>query len=167
MSEQPLYHHHVQYAGFMRRLCAVVIDGMMVSVITAVLVSALFGMQSLGVNSITELDQLNWKIMLLEHGLPLIWSVGFWLLWLATPGKLMMDSRVVDATTLGKARPGQLLIRYLGYILSALPLGLGFLWIFFDKRNQSWHDKLSNTLVILQDESLQTFDTLSFHQAAA
>lgn len=167
MSEPLLYHHHVQYAGFIRRLCAVVIDGVIVSVITTVLVSAFFGMQGLVLDSITELDQLNWKIMMIEYGLPLIWSVGFWILWLATPGKLMMDCRIVDATTLGKAKPSQLFIRYLGYILSALPLGLGFLWIIFDKRNQALHDKLSHTLVILQDESLQTFDALSFHQVTA
>jgi uncharacterized RDD family membrane protein YckC len=29
-----------------------------------------------------------------------------------------------------------------------LPLGLGFLWIAFDKRKQAWHDKLAGTVVI-------------------
>ncbi|HKF94921.1 MAG TPA: RDD family protein, partial [Gammaproteobacteria bacterium] len=28
------------------------------------------------------------------------------------------------------------------------PLGLGFLWIAFDKRKQGWHDKLAATVVV-------------------
>jgi uncharacterized RDD family membrane protein YckC len=31
-------------------------------------------------------------------------------------------------------------------------LGLGFLWVIFDKRNQAWHDKMANTLVVHDDE---------------
>ena len=82
----------------------------------------------------------------------------FWIAWMATPGKLLLDCRIVDANTKQKARPGQLVIRYLSYLVSAIPLGLGFIWILFDKHNQGWHDKLSKTLVIMQDESLQTLE---------
>ncbi len=39
--------------------------------------------------------------------------------------------------------------RFLGAILSLLPLGLGYLWILIDKEGRSWHDRLSGTQVIM------------------
>jgi uncharacterized RDD family membrane protein YckC len=43
------------------------------------------------------------------------------------------------------------LIRYFAAILSWAALGLGFLWILFDKEGLAWHDRISKTrLVILK-----------------
>ena len=39
--------------------------------------------------------------------------------------------------------------RYLAALLSWLPLGLGFIWVLFDKENRSWHDLLSNTRLVM------------------
>ena len=39
--------------------------------------------------------------------------------------------------------------RYLASLLSWAALGLGFLWILFDKENRSWHDLLSNTRLVM------------------
>jgi len=39
--------------------------------------------------------------------------------------------------------------RYLASLLSWAILGLGFLWILFDKENRSWHDLLSNTRLVM------------------
>jgi len=39
--------------------------------------------------------------------------------------------------------------RFLGSLLSWLPLGLGYLWILFDKEGLSWHDRLSGSQIIL------------------
>ena len=35
-----------------------------------------------------------------------------------------------------------------GYYLSGLVFGLGYLWFFFDKRRETWHDKVFNTAVL-------------------
>lgn len=72
----------------------------------------------------------------------------FWLIKAATPGKLVVRAKIVDAATLGKPAPWQLVVRYFAYYVSLLPLGLGFLWIIWDPRKQGWHDKLASTLVI-------------------
>ena len=42
----------------------------------------------------------------------------------------------------------QLLTRYLSYLISTLPLGIGFLWIAIDPQRQGWHDKLAGTSVV-------------------
>ena len=41
-------------------------------------------------------------------------------------------------------------LRWIGYMLSSLPLNLGFLWVAFDARKQGFHDKLAGTVVILE-----------------
>jgi uncharacterized RDD family membrane protein YckC len=83
------------------------------------------------------------------YGIPLLYCVLFWKYRSATPGKIMLDMKIVDATTGGKPTTGRLLLRYLGYVISVLTLGLAFLWIAFDKRRQGLHDKMANTVVIL------------------
>ena len=50
------------------------------------------------------------------------------------------DGHEVDWTTAG--------LRALGCFLSLLPLGLGFLWIAFDRDHQAWHDKVAGTVVL-------------------
>ncbi len=149
-------HQQVQYAGFGRRLLAFVLDGILVSLVASALALTLFGFDNLGdwqeFSQARPVDPVN---LLLNQALPVVWTLLFWQLWQATPGKMLLDCRIVDARHLGKPSFGQFALRYFGYLLSALPAGLGFLWILFDKRRQGWHDKLAKTLVILEDQSLE------------
>ncbi|WP_149536150.1 RDD family protein [Siccirubricoccus phaeus] len=72
----------------------------------------------------------------------------FWAGRQATPGKWVLGLRIVAAEDGGHVPIGRLVARYLGYIVSALPLCLGFLWMLWDSRRQGWHDKLARTLVV-------------------
>jgi len=47
----------------------------------------------------------------------------------------------------------QSLIRYIGAMVSMLALGLGYLWILFDRRGLAWHDRLSNTRLVMVKKS--------------
>jgi uncharacterized RDD family membrane protein YckC len=38
----------------------------------------------------------------------------------------------------------------LGYFLSGLIFGLGYLWFFVDHKKETWHDKIFNTVVLKQ-----------------
>jgi uncharacterized RDD family membrane protein YckC len=80
--------------------------------------------------------------------LPAIAVVLFWVYRQATPGKMAIGAKIVDAKTLGKPSTGQLIGRYLSYYLSTIVFLLGFIWVAFDARKQGWHDKLAGTLVI-------------------
>jgi uncharacterized RDD family membrane protein YckC len=64
-----------------------------------------------------------------------------------TIGKALIGLRVVrmDGLPLTFGRSSR---RYVAFLLSALPLFLGLLWVIIDDRRQGWHDKLSNTCVI-------------------
>ena len=155
-------HHQIQHAGFWRRFAAFCLDLLMVSTISTLLAIMLLGSETLiSAQQAALSGDLDWRLLALEHGLPIVWAIGFWMLWMATPGKLLMDCYIVDAIHRGRASNKQLILRYLGYILSTLPLGLGFLWILFDRRKQGWHDKLAGTLVIMQDASLQPLEAHS------
>ena len=70
-----------------------------------------------------------------------------------TPGKWLMGLQVVssDGAAMG---PGRSVLRFLGYIVSLLPLGAGFLWVLGDDERRGWHDHIARTQVIYQPGKL-------------
>jgi len=64
-----------------------------------------------------------------------------------TIGKRLLNIKVTD---LGGKRLsfGVAVVRNIAKILSVLPLFFGYLYIFLNKKQQSWHDIAANTLVI-------------------
>ena len=148
-------HFDVQYAGFLRRLLAILLDLLLIGLLTSVVLAMTFGTDYVrNMDQAASLASIDWRATAVDQALSAIWFIGFWVWWMATPGKQLFDCCIVDADTLQAPRLSRLLLRYLGYLVSSLPLGLGFVWILFDSRGQGWHDKMANTVVILQDESL-------------
>ena len=64
-----------------------------------------------------------------------------------------------DGTSVGW---GKALLRYIGYIISAIVLFLGFIWIAFDSKRQGWHDKIASTLVVHKDTQFSTTEPVTF-----
>jgi uncharacterized RDD family membrane protein YckC len=64
-----------------------------------------------------------------------------------TIGKAVMGIKVVPLKG-GRMSFTRSLLRYIGYFISALPIGLGFFWILIDDRRMGWHDRLAGTCVI-------------------
>ena len=75
-------------------------------------------------------------------------TIVFWYMFSATPGKMMLGIKIVDAETGQPPSTKQDIVRYLGYFVSIIPMLFGFLWVFWDKRAQGWHDKMANTVVV-------------------
>jgi hypothetical protein len=71
-----------------------------------------------------------------------------WIRFAATPGKLLLGLRVVNAQTFEKMTLKQATKRFFSFILSVAPLFLGFIWANFNKRCQTWHDKIAGTVVV-------------------
>jgi uncharacterized RDD family membrane protein YckC len=78
----------------------------------------------------------------------LLYIAGSWLAFSRTPGMALLGLRIVREEDGGRLTPARVAVRYGGYLLSALPLLLGFAWAFFDSRKQAWHDKLAGTVVV-------------------
>ena len=143
---------HLQYAGFWRRLLAFLLDSFLFSAVVAPLLVLTYGRDYFYWSSEqTGLFAMYGLIdFLLTTLLPLLLITGFWVKLGATPGKLLLDCRVVDANTLQPLGWKKALLRCVAYAASALPIYLGFVWIAVDKRKQGLHDKLAKTLVLHQ-----------------
>jgi uncharacterized RDD family membrane protein YckC len=65
-----------------------------------------------------------------------------------TLGKRALGIRVIDFRAGGPIGFGRGALRYIGKILSGIPIALGFLWMLWDREKQTWHDKIATTVVV-------------------
>jgi uncharacterized RDD family membrane protein YckC len=129
----------LELAGFWRRALAQVIDCLWLLPLSLLLGSLAALLNGGEISSGAELmaNIIGALVVLL-----------FWAERQATPGKLVLGLRIIDAETGQTPRFGRLVLRYLGYLLSAIPLFLGYFWMLWDGRRQTWHDKIGGTLVV-------------------
>jgi len=139
-----------EYVGFWKRLVATAIDSLILLVVIVPATLAIYGREY-----IAHAEQGGfagiWDFAL-QVVFPAVAVILFWRYRGATPGKMAISAKVVDATTRGTPTTGKLVLRYVAYIVSTLPLGLGFVWIGIDRRKQGFHDKIAGTVVIYDDD---------------
>ena len=133
-----------EHAGFWARFGAWVIDMVLLMVIIMPVMYAVYGEANMRVGY----KPLGVVDVLMNYVLPLVVTLLFWRYRSATPGKLILSLKVVDAKSLGPMSWGQMIGRYFAYLVAAIPLFLGFFWIGWDAQKQGWHDKLAGTFVI-------------------
>jgi len=138
----------VEYVGFWRRVLATAIDVLIVFVVEMPLLLAIYGREYL---SLSREGYAGFWDFLIQAVLPTVGVILFWRYLGATPGKLAIGARIVDAATGARPTTARLVVRYFAYIVSALPFFLGFFWIGFNRRKQGWHDKIAGTLVVYDD----------------
>ncbi len=134
-----------QYVGFWQRVLAAIIDSIFTTLVTLPPLYVLFGASVFGLDAGDRPGHLYTALSLLG---PAIIVFFFWIKKSATPGKMLIKSKIVDASTGGQPSVSQWIIRYLGYIVSCVPLGLGLFAVGWDRRKQGWHDKMAGTLVV-------------------
>jgi uncharacterized RDD family membrane protein YckC len=132
-------------AGFVSRLAAFVIDSVLLALALRTTQWMLEGMaRNLGRLAppvdLAPLVLAVWPVVIAAY------LVIFWITLGQTPGKWLLGLRVVAAGG-GRMRFGQALLRVAGYILSALPCYLGFVWVLGPQR-RAWHDRLAGTEVV-------------------
>lgn len=149
-----------EYAGFWRRVLASLIDTLLFALIGG-FIYFLFSndetikMMPIDVGSGLSLQLVsstNW----LEQGIIVLVTIFMWMKFLGTPGKLVLGCHVVDAKTGRAVNAGQAVLRYVSYLVSIVPLGLGIFWIAWDKRKQGFHDKIAGTVVVLETASTRS-----------
>ncbi len=137
---------NLEYVGFWPRVGASIIDAIIILIITAPPLVAIYDW-----GYFTDLDTpliAGPADFFISWVLPAVATILFWLYKQATPGKMAVSARVVDARTGNTLTVGQSIGRYLAYFIAVLPLFLGIIWVAFDPRKQGWHDKLAGTVVI-------------------
>ena len=108
-------------AGFWIRMVALLIDAVLIGVVTQMHGMMLFVLAGYGA--------VLWKFKGATLG-GIIFGLKV----------VRLDSRPVDWPTA--------IVRALGCFISLVILGLGFIWIAFDRDRQAWHDKIAGTVVV-------------------
>jgi len=126
-------------ASFFRRLGALLIDGILLTIAFLVLWGIGYAIsEALGtVFVIVSIVGYFAYFIVLEGG-----PTG------QTIGKRALGIRVVDQNAGGQIGYGRGAIRLVARYLSYLVCYLGYLWMLWDKEKQTWHDKLSTSVVV-------------------
>ena len=133
------------YAGFWIRCGGALIDVVLFWIITTHVMLLVYGRMYFEYDGLAPLGIWDFVVTWI---LPLVGCTAFWIARSATPGKLVLGMRIIDARTGGKPSNGQFVRRILGSLVSASALGLGYLWAGIDARKQTWHDKMAGTVVV-------------------
>jgi len=65
----------------------------------------------------------------------------------ATVGMMVLKIKITKESG-GKITYQDAILRYFAAILSAVALGIGYLWMIWDIKKQTWHDKIAKTIVV-------------------
>lgn len=134
------------YAGFWVRLGAYIVDTLIAMVLVAPFYY--FEYQRWADVPLDEMPAYTSMDLILTLIL-LVAILWFWIKKGATPGKMLFGLQIRDLKTGQFLSTPKALLRYLvGYTISGLVLGLGFIWAAFDKKKQGWHDKIAGSVVV-------------------
>jgi uncharacterized RDD family membrane protein YckC len=136
------------YAGLVTRTIAFALDAAIVN-LAALVVAATLALAF----SILHLPHAVKDALIAVGGAAfVVWTVGyfatFWSTTGQTPADRLMRIRVRDAEADAPLPAWRAIVRFLGVVLCAIPLGAGFLPILFDGRRRGLHDRLARTVVV-------------------
>lgn len=133
--DQTVTYDSVELAGLGARFGASIIDGILLALAAFLLLLILSS------SSATLMQFFGLALPVVYH----------WIFWTRrdgqTPGKMAVGIRVVKADG-SELSDTDAFIRAIGYHVSSLFLGLGYIWAIFDGNNQTWHDKMAGTYVV-------------------
>jgi uncharacterized RDD family membrane protein YckC len=145
----------IPWGGFWVRSMAMAMDSVILMLLMAIFVVLGFLSLSMGVTGDREIPILRQILIVLPITLPLglalmlSYFTFFHGTWGQTIGKMIFGLRVVRTTghplTFSRA-----FARALGYFVSAIPFFLGFFWVALNSDKRSWHDAITDTMVIRQ-----------------
>ncbi len=128
---------NISYAGFWRQTGVYLIDGIILNIIVG-LIRIPFSSQSSNLG-------LTFIITII---LGCSYYTFFWVKQNGqTLGGKVLGVRIIkengSSMTIGASS-----LRYIGFWVSSLILGLGYFWVIWDAKKQGWHDKIAGTVVI-------------------
>ncbi len=131
------------YAGFGPRLLAYLVDSFFLFVLSLIAYLLVHGFNP----PVVGYDQ-NPIYGMTKNFLIFLYFVGYWAIDGKTPGKSLLGLKIINEKT--NLHPGlaRSALRFFGYLLSSIPLFLGFLWSIWHPQNKTWHDMLSGTIVV-------------------
>ena len=117
----------MKYASFWRRFAAGFIDGLIIGVIPGMVFKE-------NGNVLSFLLGLGYSVWMLSN-------------YSATVGMMVLKIKITKESG-GKITYKGATLRYFASILSGIALGIGYLWMIWDPKKQTWHDKIAKTVVV-------------------
>lgn len=134
------------YAGFWRRFVALLIDGILLGIVGGIL-SAVLGLGAGTAEGGSAAFNFGTGGTLLNVVLDLIYFTLMIGLLGKTVGGMALGIKVVPVDG-GAVGIGKALIRAIVAYISGFVLLIGYLWMLWDGKKQTWHDKAAGTIVV-------------------
>ena len=151
--------------GFGRRAGAMIVDGIIVAFFSFVVAFAIgFIAVTIDMFNPSDGNAAQPIIVLAAVLFSLIYYVGSWATMGQTIGKSTFGMTILDKQG-AKLSWGKAILRYVGYLVSSLLMGLGFLWVAFDGKRQGLHDKIAGTYVAAMDDDVVPGTAVDFQAA--
>jgi uncharacterized RDD family membrane protein YckC len=132
--------------GLARRLAAMFYDSLLVFAITFTATLLVVGVRIVGERAIT--GDYKYFLQLVLFASVTLFFTWFWTRTGQTLGMQTWRLRI-DSVDGGRISWRQAGVRFVVAIASALCLGLGYLWILWDRDKCSWHDRASGSRVVM------------------
>ena len=116
------------YASFWRRFAGSFIDGLIIGVLPGMV------FRTGNANGISFLIGLGYSV----------WMLGTYG---QTVGMMILKIKILKENG-SKVSYQDAILRYFAAILSAIVLFLGYLWMIWDSKKQTWHDHIAKTVVV-------------------
>ncbi len=136
----------VEYAGFWHRVAASVADGILLSLISLIFVIPLVILEFLGIFPSEAIPSI--LFMFINIGLAFAYYPYMEAKKGQTFGKQFIGIKVIKDETGQLLSFGRSCGRFLSKLLSALPLGIGFIMAGFTKKKQALHDLIVGAVVV-------------------
>jgi uncharacterized RDD family membrane protein YckC len=147
-AQPPVAPRAVHDAGVFRRLAAACYDGLLV---VAVWMLATLAIVALRGGQAVPVGQLGYQLLLL--GATALYFIFSWLRGGQTVGMRAWRLRVErESGEPLDLRTG--IVRFAGGLVSILTGGLGLLWLWIDRDELTWHDRLAGTRVLVLSKQL-------------
>lgn len=141
------------YAGFLQRVAAYIIDGVILSIPYYAMIFAFGGMPKIDPETGEATTGGLYTAFMITMVLWIVYYAYFESSESqATIGKRLMKIRVTDMDG-NRLSMGGAVIRNLAKLLSSIILGIGFLMAAFTQRKQGLHDIIAKTLVLTNSEN--------------
>ena len=157
-----------QYSSFWIRLGAVIIDGVIVSVIAGIvggvlavpLIGVLVAIAMPYMEASGELSDTGITAVAIAAIIGFLFIVGavmfiqvlYYVLFTGlrgqTPGKMLVGIKVVDEEGAIPGLGRAIMREVIGKFISAIVFDVGYLWVLWDPNRQAWHDKIAGTFVV-------------------
>ncbi len=139
-----LLSEHLELATIQKRAIAFFVDEMLTSFLFIIIIYDQLQQVSDPEAIVALVQNYTLEYMLIK----IIYQTIFVYQYGATLGKMLMKIAVVERDTLDKPRFASALNRSVFRIISESVFYLGFVWAFYTKNRESWHDKTARTLVV-------------------